>query len=414
MPRKAKELSALAVSRLSSHGYHPVGGVSGLYLQVANSGGRTWILRTMVGDKRKEIGLGGFPDVTLADARAKARKTKEEIATGIDPVQAKRVARSKLAAEVAKAITFKDAAAAYITAHESAWKNAKHAAQWTSTLETYAFPIIGNLLVRDVDDAHVMNILTPIWTTKTETATRLRGRIEKVLDWAIASKYRTGPNPAAWKGNLDVRLATPSKVAKVQHHAALAYDEMGGFMAELRKVEGMGARALEFAILTSTRSGEVRGAEWREIDLRKAVWVIPAERMKAGREHHVPLSPAAVELLNALPKMVDSPYVFPGSKKQLSDMTLTAVLRRMERGDLTVHGFRSTFRDWAGERTNYPREVCEHALAHQLKNKAEAAYQRGSLFNKRQLLMNDWAKYCSTPSIKTGEVVSINMSMTAA
>lgn len=409
MPIKASELNALAVSRLRKPGLHAVGGVSGLALQVTATGARTWILRTVIGGKRREMGLGGYPDVPLAEARDKARAAKRAIKEdGIDPIEQRKAARSKLKAELAKAITFKEAATKYIATHEHGWKNAKHAAQWTSTLETYAYPKIGNLHVRDVDDAHVMEILTPIWTAKTETASRLRGRIEKVLDWAIASKYRDGPNPARWKGNLDVRLAQPSKVAKVQHHAALPYEDIGAFMSELRQVDGMGARALEFAILTATRSGEVRGATWQEINLDKALWIIPAERMKAGKEHHVPLSPAAVKLLKAVPRLGDSTYVFPGTKGMLSDMTLTAALRRMNRGDLTAHGFRSTFRDWAGEVANYPREVCEHALAHQLKDKAEAAYQRGSLFDKRRALMDDWAKFCSRPASKAGtNVVSI-------
>lgn len=410
MPKKVKELSALAVSRLSTPGYHAVGGIAGLYLQVASMNAKSWIYRTTIGGKRREMGLGGYPDVTLAMARDMARdahiRIKED---GADPIEQRKQAKSKLKAEQAKAITFKQAAIAYITAQEHGWKNAKHAAQWTSTLETYAYPVIGELLVGDVDDAHVMQILNPIWTTKTETASRLRGRIEKVLDWAIASKFRNGPNPATWKGNLDVRLAAPSKVAKVQHHAALPYDEMADFMKALRQMEGMGARALEFAILTATRSGEVRGATWQEIDLQKAVWVIPAERMKAEKEHHVPLSPQAIVLLKALPKLGDNLHVFPGTKGQISDMTLTAALRRMNRSDLTAHGFRSTFRDWAGERTSYAREVCEHALAHQLKDKAEAAYQRGSLFDKRCSLMNDWAKFCGTPSAKKSDnVVPIN------
>jgi integrase len=409
MPRKAKELNALAVSRIRDPGRHAVGGVTGLALQVTSSGARTWILRTTIGNKRREMGLGGYPDVPLAEAREKARKAKQFIQDGLDPIEQRRAAKSRLKAEQAKAITFQQAAAAFIAAQEHGWKNAKHAAQWTSTLETYAYPTIGEMLVRDVDDAHVLQILTEIWTTKTETASRLRGRIEKVLDWAIAGKFRDAPNPAKWKGNLEMRLAAPSKVAKVAHHAALPYDDMVTFMQDLRQADGMGARALEFAILTATRSGEVRGAIWPEIDLNKAVWVIPAERMKAGKEHHVPLSPRAIELLKSLPKLSDSSYVFPGTKGQISDMTLTAALKRMGHSSLTVHGFRSTFRDWAGERTNYPREVCEHALAHQLKDKAEAAYQRGSLFDKRRAMMVDWAKYCTTPVTSVaGNVVTIN------
>lgn len=404
MPKRAKELSALAVSRLTTPGSYAVGGVAGLYLQVNNATARSWILRTLVGGTRREIGLGGFPDVPLADARAKARKTRETIESGVDPVQSKIDAKRALAAQRERAITFKDAATSYIAAHEAGWKNAKHGAQWTSTLETYAYPVIGDVLVRDVALAHVLRILEPIWTTKTETASRLRGRIEKVLDWATVREYRTGNNPARWRGNLDTQLKPRSKVAVVKHHAALPYDDMGDFMAQLRKETGTGARALEFAILTAARSGEVRGATWEEIDLEKAVWVIPAARMKAGKEHHIPLPPLAVALLQALPNLADNPHVFAGSKGPLSNMTMAKVLQRMGHGNLTAHGFRSTFRDWAAERTNYPREVCEHALAHQLKDKAEAAYQRGSLFDKRRMLMNDWAKFCATTTTKVGAV----------
>lgn len=408
MPKRAKELSALAVSRLNASGYHAVGGVAGLHLQVVNTNARSWILRTTIGGKRKEIGLGAYPDTPLADAREKARKVKADIESGINPIEAKREARSKLASEVAKAISFKEAASAYITAHESGWKNAKHAAQWTSTLETYAYPIIGSLHVKDVTLPHILKILEPIWTTKTETASRLRGRLASVLNWSKVRGYRSGDNPAEWKGNLDQMLPAPSKVANAGNHAALHHDDIGDFMIDLRKIDGMGARALEFAILTATRSGEVRGATWDEIDLDKAVWIIPKERMKAGKEHHVPLSPEVVKLLKALPDS-DGKLIFPGRNGQLSDMSLTAALKRMNRKDLTAHGFRSTFRDWAGERTNYPEEVCNHALAHKLKDKADAAYQRGSLFPKRIALMRDWAKYCAMPSVKNADnVTNIN------
>lgn len=409
MPIKASVLNPLAVSRLNKPGLHAVGGVAGLALQITQAGARSWILRTIIGGKRREMGLGGYPDIPLADAREKARRAKESIEQGIDPIDERKAVRSRLVADQAKSITFKQAAAAYIAAHEAGWKNAKHAAQWASTLETYAYPHIGNLLVRDVAQTHILSILEPIWRTKTETASRLRGRIASVLDWATVRGYRSGTNPAQWKGHLDTLLPPPAKVAKVEHHAALPYDDMGSFMAELRQVDGMGARALEFAILTATRSGEVRGATWDEINLDKALWIIPQERMKASREHYVPLSPDAVALLKALPKLGDSPYVFPGTRGQLSDMTLTAALKRMGHGDLTAHGFRSTFRDWAGEVARYPSEVCEHALAHRLKDKAEAAYQRGSLFDRRRALMDDWAKYCAAPSVKAGSnVVPIN------
>lgn len=414
MGRKAKELSALAVSKLKTPGLHAVGGVDGLYLQVASTDSRSWILRLTVAGKRRDMGLGSFPEVSLADAREEARKARLKVRQGIDPIHERKQLKSALAAELAKAFTFEQAATAYIAAHESGWKNSKHAAQWRTTLEQYAYPKIGKLQVKDVTQTHILSILEPIWTTKTETASRLRGRLENILDWATVRGYRTGPNPAAWKGHLDTLLPAPSKVAKVAHHAALPYDQISPFIKELQAVEGMGARALEFAILTATRSGEVRGATWSEMDLKKALWVIPATRMKAGKEHHVPLSPTAVRLLEAIPR-TDSPYVFPGSKQntQMSDMTMTAALRRMGRGNLTAHGFRSTFRDWAAERTSYPREVCEHALAHQLKDKAEAAYQRGTLFEKRRNLMNDWAKYCESPAAK-GEVIPINQGNTAA
>lgn len=400
MPKKAKELSALEVNRLTAPGLHAIGGVAGLYLQVTDSGARSWILRATIGTRRRDIGLGGFPDVTLAGAREAARKTRIMIKDGIDPVEESKAKRSAVIAAQAAAITFGEAASKYISAHEAGWKNAKHAAQWTATLETYAFPTIGKIRISEIQTAHVINILESIWTTKTETASRLRGRIESVLDWATVRGYRKGANPARWKGHLDMILPARAKVQKVTHHAAMDYREIGTFIVELAKVEGMGARALEFAILTATRSGEVRGATWSEIDAKAGVWTIPAERMKAGKEHRIPLSDAALEMLRKLPHMTGTELVFPNSKAEpsaLSDMTLTAVLRRMGQ-TVTAHGFRSTFRDWAGETTAYPREVIEHAMAHQLKDKAEAAYARGTLFEKRRRLMADWAKHCHTIS----------------
>jgi integrase len=292
-------------------------------------------------------------------------------------------------------VTFKWCAEQYIEAHRAGWKNAKHAAQWEATLDRYAYPKIGELMVHQVELPHILAILRPIWETKTETASRLRGRIESVLNWATVSKYRTGENPARWKGHLDNLLARPSKVAKVEHHAALPFQKVGAFMARLRNQEGMGAQALQFAILTAARSGEVRGAQWAEIDLHAAVWTIPASRMKAEKEHRVPLSPQAVELLRAQPRGTGDALVFPAPRGgMLSDMTLSAVLRRMGEA-VTAHGFRSSFRDWAGETSGYAREVIEHALAHKLKDKAEASYARGTLFDKRRRLMNDWGAYCN-------------------
>ncbi len=408
MPKKAKELSALEVNRLTAPGLHFVGGVAGLALQVTDSGARTWIIRATVGTRRRDIGLGGFPDVTLAGAREAARATRIKIKDGIDPVEESKAKRSALVAAQAAAITFGEAAAKFIAAHESGWKSAKHAAQWTATLEAYAFPSIGKIRVSDIQTAHVITILEKIWTSKTETASRLRGRIENILDWATVRGYRKGENPARWKGHLDMLLPARTKVQKVEHHAALDYREIGAFMVELAKVEGMGARALEFAILTAVRSGEVRGATWSEIDDKAAVWTIPAERMKAEKEHRIPLSAPALALLAKQPRIAGTDLIFPNNKAEpsaLSDMTLTAVLRRMGVA-VTAHGFRSTFRDWAGETTAYPREVIEHALAHQLKDKAEAAYARGTLFDKRRRLMADWAKHCATVA-STGSVTAI-------
>lgn len=397
MPKKADELSALAVSRITKPGLTMVGGVAGLGLQVSAGGARSWILRAKVGALRRDIGLGGFPDVTLAQAREAARISRQQIAEGIDPVAEKRRKRAALVATQATTITFEQAAEKYIAAHESEWKSAKHRAQWVTTLETYAHPVIGKMDVRDIAQAHVLAILEPIWTTKTETAVRLRSRIELVLDWATARKYRSGENPARWRGHLDHLLAKPSKAKKVVHHAALPFKEIGAFMKSLRDVTGVAARALEFTVLNAARSGEVRGATWDEVDLDAKVWTVPAARMKAGREHRVPLSEASLALLLSTPKDRRAGLLFPGSKGQpLSDMSLTAVLRRMNRKDITVHGFRSTFRDWASETTSYPNEVVEMALAHTIGSAVEAAYRRGDLFRKRQDLMVDWAKACNS------------------
>ena len=407
MPRKAKELSALEVGRLTTPGRYPVGGVAGLNLKVAPTGARSWVLRVVIADKRRDAGLGGYPDVSLAQAREKARKAREEIERGVDPIAQRAAARSALIAERGAETTFEEAARKFIEAKSSEWANAKHAAQWTSTLETYAFPVIGRMQARDVTLSHVVKILEPIWSTKTETASRVRGRIESVLDWATVRGFRTGDNPARWKGHLDKVLAKPGKVATVTHHKALPVDGVGAFMAELRKREGVAARALEVVVLTATRSGEVRGARWSEIDLENAVWTIPADRMKARREHRVPLPDAAIALLRSLPRYADTDLVFVAPRGgEFSDMALTATIRRME-VDATAHGFRSTFRDWAAERTNYPHHVAEMALAHAIGDKVEKAYRRGDLFEKRRRMMADWAAFCNA-TIPAGGVVPIN------
>ena len=392
--RTLHRLSANLVKALAERGYYADGG--GLYFRVSEFGTRLWAFRYTRAGKAREMGLGPYPEVTLKDARDLALAARKLLREDQDPIGRRQASRSVIAAERQSALTFAQCAAAFISIKEKEWKNAKHGEQWRTTLARYADPVIGKMLVRDVQQAHVLKILEPIWTTKTETASRLRGRIENVLDYASARGYRQADNPARWRGHLDKILATPSKVAKVEHHTALDYAQIGAFMVELRRQFSMGARALEFAIITAARSGEVRGASWAEVDLDKAVWTIPEHRMKAGREHRVALSEPAVQLLRALPRIADCQLLFPNTKgTALSDMTLTAVLRRMG-CPVTAHGFRSTFRDWAGETTAYPREVIEHALAHQLKDKAEAAYARGTLFDKRRSLMADWARFCGT------------------
>ena len=374
MPKKAAELSPLAVSRLTKPGLNFVGGVAGLALQVLESGGRSWILRLKIGDKRRDMGLGGFPDVGLADAREAARQARAKVRNGIDPIQEAQDARDLLKLAQANAVSFSRAAAAYIETHEAGWKNAKHAQQWRNSLEAHTYSHIGDVLVRDIELRHVLSVLEPIWRSKTETATRVRGRIEKILDWATTRGYRQGLNPARWKGHLENLLPAPNKIAKEQHHPALAISEMGAFMAALRQQEGMGALALQFGILNASRSGEVRGAPWREIDLDKGVWTIPAARMKAQNDHRVPLSDAAMDLLRSLlvvpgtndplPTPHPDALVFPAPRGGvLSDATLLAVIKRMNKqtdmprwvdprdGRPAVpHGFRSTFRDWVSER----------------------------------------------------------------
>ncbi len=414
MPRIAKELSPLEVKNLRHTGkgqnaVYAVGGVSGLMLQITRSGGRTWLLRVTVGAKRREIGLGGFPDVTLAQARERAREAKGQIRKGLDPVEERKAARSALIAAQGRGLLFKDAVDRCLAAKLDGFKNAKHRDQWRNTLDTYALPVLGQMMVEQITTQDVLRVLQPVWTSKTETATRLRGRIEAVLSWATVAGHRTGDNPARWSGNLKELLPAPEKVAEKDNHPALSLDDMPRWMAELRKREGFGARALEFAALTAARSGEVRGATWAEIDLERALWVVPAERMKMKREHRVPLSPAAAALLKALPRLDGNPLVFPAARGgMLSDMTLSATMRRMHEAEVAAqrpgfldsrnkrpavpHGLRSTFRDWVAEATTYPGEMAEVALAHQISNAVEAAYRRGDMVEKRRRMMGDWAE----------------------
>lgn len=408
MAKGIGKLSAREVATKATPGHYGDGG--GLWLQISDAGTKSWVFRfkSPVTGKAREMGLGSFDTYSLAEARERAREQRKVVDAGRDPIAEREAARQSTRLAAAMAMTFDQCAAAYISAHRAGWKNAKHAQQWENTLAADVSPVIGALPVAAIDTALVVKVLEPIWTKKNETASRLRGRMESVLDWAKVRGYRTGENPARWRGHLDKILAAPAKVQRIEHHRALPFEEVGAFMADLATRAGTAAMAVRFGTLTAARSGEVRGATWDEFDMAAKVWTIPAERMKAEKEHRIPLSDAALAILQAVPRLVDSPYVFPAPRGgMLSDMTLTAVLRRMGRADVTVHGFRSTFRDWAGETTAFPREVIEHALAHRLKDKAEAAYARGTLFDKRRLLMDSWAKHCTTIKRDADNVIGI-------
>lgn len=411
MARGVCKLTATAVAKMKAPGRYADGG--GLYLQVGPTGTKAWLFRFMRRGQAREMGLGSVGVVSLARARELAAEARTALHLGKDPIEERDKARQETLLAEARGMTFAQCAEAYIAAHRDSWRNAKHAAQWTSTLKAYAEPVFGTLPVQAVDLALVMKVLEPIWRAKPETASRLRGRIESILDWATVREYRQGENPARWKGHLDKLLPARAKVQKVEHHPALPYGEIGDFMAALRGQEGTAARALEFAILTAARTGEAIGARWSEIDLAAKLWIVPAERMKAGREHRVPLSGRTVGILQAMAELRPSDddgsaHVFPGAKpkRPLSNMAFLMLLRRMKRPDLTAHGFRSTFRDWAAERTAFAREVAEAALAHVVGDKVEAAYRRGDLFEKRRRLMEAWAGYCATKSA-TGVVVAL-------
>jgi integrase len=407
MARANERLTALKVEKAKRPGMYADG--AGLYLRVTPDGAKNWVLRYMLDRKPHWMGLGPLALYSLADARTRALDARRKRHEGIDPIEARRAERARQRLEAAKAITFKECAESYIASHRAGWRNEKHKYQWRATLATYAEPVIGKLAVQAIDTALVLKVLEPIWTEKPETASRLRGRIENILDWAKVRGYRDGENPARWRGHLDHLLPARSKVAAVEHHAALPYAELPAFLIELRAQEGASARALEFAILTAARTGEVIGARLDEISEREKVWTVPGQRMKAGKEHRVPLSARALAIVNGIDRQPEGEqgkdaqseagaFVFPGGKpgKALSNMAFLMLLRRMKREDLTAHGFRSTFRTWAAERTSFPREVIEAALAHTVGSKVEAAYQRGDLFEKRRRLMDAWASYCTT------------------
>ena len=409
MARVIGKLTALAVNRAKEKGLYADGG--GLYLQVGISGGKSWLFRFMLLGKAQAMGLGTLHAVTLAEARVKAADCRKLLAAGKNPLETKRDERTQARVAAAKGTTFESCAKAYIDAHKASWRQERHAKQWDQALAKHAYPVMGKLPVQAIDTALVMKVLEPIWQKKTETAKRLRGRIECILDWAKVREYRQGENPARWRGHLENLLARPSKLIKVEHFAALPYTKVSGFLQSLEGQAGLGAEALKLVIFTACRSNEVLEAVWDEIDFGNKVWTIPAERMKGGKEHRVPLTIPALSVLKNLKQGRDtirgvgeepSPYVFPGTKGNgsLSNVVMLALLKRMDRRDITVHGFRSSFRDWAAEQTNFPREVAEAALAHAVQSRVEAAYRRSDLFDKRRMLMEKWARYCQQEQIE--------------
>ena len=398
------ELTTAKLRKLTKPGLYGDG--QNLYLQVRGPTQRSWLFRYMIAGRARSMGLGHVDDVSLVEARNKADAARKLVRDGVDPLDARAVAQ-------ARTITFGEAARRYVEANEAGWRSEKHRATWRSSLAEVE-PAIGGLPVEAIDTAAVLRVLTPIWQIKPESASRIRGRIEKVLSFATVQRWRSGPNPAVWHGHLQLILPPVRKVRPAQHFAACDWREAPAFMAKLANQKGIGARALEFAILTAARSGEVRGATWDEIDLDRAIWTIAGSRMKAGREHRVPLSIAALDLLRSVALLrADGHLVFPGLKRgqPMTDRALTYPLERMERRDLTAHGFRSTFRDWAAEATAYPNHVVEQALAHAIGSAVEAAYRRGDLFEKRVALMDDWARYLAQPK---GEVVQLPTPMQAS
>jgi integrase len=418
MARATERLTALKVERAKAPGMYADGG--GLYLRVTPEGTRNWVLRYMLDRRPRWMGLGPLALYGLAEARARALDARRKRHEGIDPIDTRRAERARQRFDAAKAVSFQQCAEAYVNAHRAGWRNKKHAGQWSATLSTYAYPVIGALPVQAVDTVLVLKVLEPIWTAKPETASRVRGRIESVLDFAKVRGYRDGENPARWRGHLDKLLPKRSKVRKVRHHPALPYAELPAFMAELRAQEGISARALEFTILTAARTNETIGARCREVDLQTKIWVLSAERMKAERGHRVPLSSPAIVLVRRTEQAGDEEHLFANDKGVgLSNMAMLEVVRGMNERrakdskpkwidptqgkEVVPHGFRSTFRDWAAERTNFPSEVVEMALAHVVEDETEAAYRRGDLFDKRRRLMGAWAEFLSKAPADTAQ-----------
>jgi integrase len=402
--REVAKLTALKVEKLKAPGFYADG--AGLYLQVTGNGrdrvAKSWIFRYTLNGRTREMGLGSLSVYGLADARMRAAKFRRLRDEGVDPVQTRNAERAMDALRAASSTTFCECRQKYIAAHRTSWRNQKHASQWETTLERYAEPAIGTLSIQAIDTGLILKVLEPIWRNKPETASRIRGRIEAILDYATARGWRMGENPARWRGHLDKLLPARAKVRKVKHHAALSYEQMPDFIAALHKQDGVAARALEFAILTAARTGETIGARKSEINLGAKLWTVPSQRMKAGNEHRVPLSSRAFDLAIECTDKQDSAqgkYIFAGPSRDcpLSNMAMAMVLRRMGRTDVTVHGFRSTFRDWAAERTNFARDVVEMALAHTIDDKVEAAYRRGDMLDKRRRLMEAWANFCMMP-----------------
>ena len=405
MAKKAVGLTARQVETRKTPGLVADGG--GLYLQIAPSGARTWIYRYQLRGRRRDMGLGSTSMYTLAEARRRASEARKLVAEGIDPINQRASQSVTAAASAAKLTTFKECAERYVAVHRAGWRNAKHRGQWSSTLATYVYPTLGTMPVQMVDVGLVMKVIEPIWSTKPETASRVRGRIESILDWASARGYRAGDNPARWRGHLDKLLPKKTKIRRIQHHAALPYAELPGFMIELRRQQGVAACALEYLILTAGRTSEVIGARWPEINFGERLWTIPAERMKGSRAHRVPLSGPALAVLERMASVRQNQFVFGGERRAvdgdvagrpISNMAMLMLLRRMGRVDLTAHGFRSTFRDWAAERTTFSAEVAEMALAHAVADKVEAAYRRGDLFEKRRELAEEWGRFCTMPT----------------